>query len=191
MRTRQKLTAVGALALATSAVGGGAVVTSHAMADEPTPAKGTMTVISMTDGSESAIKCVYDDVDLPVPPLHSVLGTEIGGQAAIPAGAGEAFDVVTGNGPVDANGDPIAGAVIIASGTATLPDGQVPGDPPDFTINTSIAGATTQRGDGTTVLPPLPAGAVVIDSLNARPGTAEECAAMKPTSMASPVPAAP
>jgi hypothetical protein len=67
MRTRQKLTAVGAITLATTAVVGGAVVTSHAMADSPIPAKGTMTVVSMTNGSDP-IKCVYDNVDLPTPP---------------------------------------------------------------------------------------------------------------------------
>jgi hypothetical protein len=192
MRTRQKLTAIGALALATTAVGGGAIVTSHAMADAPTPGKGTVTVISMTDGSDGAIRCVYDDVDLPVPQVRSVLGTDVGGQvAAVPAGAGDAFDVIAGQGPIDANGDPIAGAVIISSGTAMLPDGQVPGVPPDFTFNEATTGATSVGGDSETALPPLPAGAVVIDAANARPGTTEECAAMKPTNVLPPLLTAP
>ncbi len=192
MRTRQKLTAIGALALATTAVGGGAIVTSHAMADAPTPGKGTMTVIAMTADSDGAIKCVYDDVDLPVPQVRSVLGTNAGGHvAAVPAGAGEAFDVIAGNGPIDANGDPIAGSVIIASSAASLPDGEVPGVPPDVTFNKAITAATSAGGDSETALPPLPAGAVVIDAATARPGTAEECAAMKPTNVLPPLLTAP
>ena len=74
MRVRQKLTAVGACALATTAVLGGAAVTSHAMGESPTPDKGTMTVIAMTSDTDGAIKCVYDDIDLPAPP--SGAGTE-------------------------------------------------------------------------------------------------------------------
>jgi len=57
MRTRQKVTAVGAVALASAAIGGGALFTSHAMAAGPTPpATGTLVIISRSAGSDQAIK---------------------------------------------------------------------------------------------------------------------------------------
>ena len=53
MRTRQKVTAVGAVALASAAIGGGALFTSHAMAADPTPpATGTLVIISRSAGSD-------------------------------------------------------------------------------------------------------------------------------------------
>jgi hypothetical protein len=182
MRTRQKLTAVGAIALATSAVGGGAVATSHAMSDSPTPAKGTMTVISMT-GSDGAIKCVYDDIDLPT----LAVGTGVPGQAGSPIQvSGEAISVISGTGPVDANGKPIAGTVTVSSGSAIGPLTEAS----TTEAGTAAAGSgeTTQIGS---VPPGLPVGApIAIDSADARPGTAEECAALKPTTLPAP-PAAP
>ena len=126
-----------------------------------------MTVIAMTADSDGAVKCVYDDIELPTPQLRSVLGTDVGGQVgAIPAGAGvdAAFDVIAGAPPLDANGDPI-GAVIVSSGTMTLPDG------------------------GEIAVPPP--GAVLLDADDARPGTPEECAALKPTSVMPPLLTAP
>jgi hypothetical protein len=164
MRTRQKITAVGALALATTAVGGGAVVTSHAMADAPTPEKGTMTVVSMMAGPDSAIKCVYDDIELPVAAQgHGVLGIEAGNQmGSIPAGA------------------------VIISDTVTPADGEGPGFPPNLTINKQFTGSVAIGGDVETALP-VPPGAVVLDAADARPGTAEECAALKPTTIEPPL----
>ena len=156
MRVRQKLTAVGACALATTAVLGGAAVTSHAMGESPAPDKGTMTVIAMTSDSDGAIKCVYDDIDLPAPP--SGAGTEFNTQSGgAVQGHAESINVVSGSGPVDADGKPTAGAVMVSAGSVTLNGGE-PGE-----------------------LPPLPDGAVVLNSDDARPGTAEECAALKPS----------
>ena len=81
----------------------------------------------MTPDSEGAIKCVYDDIDSLFRKLAACWArTPAVRWRPFQAGAGEAFDVIAGNGPIDANGDPIAGAVIIASGTATLPDGEAP-----------------------------------------------------------------
>jgi hypothetical protein len=184
MRTRQKLTAVGALALATTAVGGGAVVTSHAMADTATPEKGTMTVISMRDGSDEAIKCVYDDIDLPTVAV-GVLATANGD---LPNGGAVAINVESGTGPVDENGDPIPGGVIVSSGSMELPDGQLP-DPSNVVVNRPVVVTHTTGGEATPAdadLPALPPGAILLDTTNARPGTAEECAAMKPTTAAPP-----
>ena len=66
MRTRQKVTAVGAVALASAAIGGGALFTSHAMAaGSAPPATGTLMIITRSEGSDQAIKCTYHDVDLP------------------------------------------------------------------------------------------------------------------------------
>ena len=167
MRVRQKLTAVGACALATTAVLGGAAVTSHAMGESPTPDKGTMTVIAMTSDSDGAIKCVYDDIDLPAPP--SGAGTEFTTQSGgAVQGHAESINVVSGSGPVDADGKPTAGAVMVSAGSV-LPTERHP--TPTFTVNAGEPGE----------LPPLPDGAVVLNSDDARPGTAEECAALKPS----------
>ena len=174
MRVRQKLTAVGACALATTAVLGGAAVTSHAMGENPAPDKGTMTVIAMTSETDGAIKCVYDDIDLPAPP--SGTGTEFNTQSggAVEGHAG-AINVVTGSGPVDADGKPTAGAVMVSAGSVIAPDGTASATP-TFTVNSG------EPGD----LPPLPDGAVVLNSDDARPGTAEECAALKPSTTGLP-----
>ena len=181
MRVRQKLTAVGACALATTAVLGGAVVTAHAMGESPTPAKGTMTVISMTSDSDGAIKCVYNDIALPTPPAGGA-GTVFSTQSAgAIQGRAEATDVISGKGPVDANGKPVAGAVIVSSRSVISPDGKASDSLPTFSVNS---------GDATP--PPLPDGAVVLNSDDARPGTAEECAALKPTTTGlPPLPTAP
>ena len=182
MRARQKLTALGACALATTAVLGGAAVTSHAMGDNPTPDKGTMTVIAMTSDSGGAIKCVYDDIDLPTPPAGGIgagFGTHSG---SVFQGQAEAIDVVSGQGPVDADGKPVAGAVMVSTGSVPSADGK-PGTAPTFTVNDGTPGEA---------LPPLPEGAVVLNSADARQGTAEECAALKPTTTGlPPLPTAP
>ena len=197
MRTRQKLTAVGALALASSAIGGGAVATSHAMAaDSTTPDKGTITVISMTNDSDGAFKCVYNDIDLPTVAVGTGIPGQDGGPTVI---SGQATSVVTGTGPVDANGKPIAGAVLVSTGSATLPNGAPPAGAPTLVVTGSAdgtnteagtsaggAGESTQAGQVPPGLPPI-----AIDSVDARPGTAEECAAMKPTTGLVPPPLAP
>jgi hypothetical protein len=176
MRTRQKLTAVGACALATAAVLGGAAVTSHAMGESPTPDKGTMTVIAMTADSDGAIKCVYDDIDLPTAPAGGI-GTGFGTQSAtVIQGHAEAIDVVSGKGPVDADGKPIAGAVMVSTGSMAA-NGEA-GTAPTFSVN--------DGAPGDAALPPLPDGAVVLNSEDARPGTAQECADLKPTTTGLP-----
>ena len=158
-------------------MGGGALATSHAMADSATPAKGTMTVISMTADSGGAFKCVYDNIDLPT--------VGVGTGVPAPGGAptevsGQAFNVVTGSGPVDANGKPIAGSVMVSSGSVQLPDGAVP---PAGAPTLVVASATA---DGSVPPGPPPGMPIAIDSVNARPGTAEECAALKPTTLPAP-----
>ena len=180
------------MALATSAIGGGAVATSHAMADSTTPGKGTMTVISMTSGSDGAIKCVYDNIDLPTLAAGGVPGT-----------AGAAINVI-GSGPVDANGKPVAGTVVVSSGSAVLAAGDAPAGAPTLvtgggfitgTVDASTEAGTAAGGVGETTGGPVlsglpPGGPIAIDSTNARPGTAEECAALKPTTTALPAPPA-
>jgi hypothetical protein len=187
MRTRQKLTAVGAFTLAGTAIGGGAFATSHAMADAATPGKGTMTVISMTTGSDGPIKCVYDNIDLPTPPVG--LGVnQVGGSAD---GTSGTFNVITGTGPVDANGDPLPDVVITSSGSAIPSTRDVSGNVPTLVAvngqtpavaggSSSEAGAGEAGPGGPVLSPPLPGGLIAINDTTARPGTTDECAAMKP-----------
>ena len=101
--------------------------------------------------------------------------------------SGQATTLITGTGPVDANGKPIAGAVMVSTGSAGVPDGVLPaGAPTLVAVNATAqetgtaggAGETTQAGQVPPGLTPI-----AIDSVNARPGTAEECAAMKPTTV--------
>ena len=147
--------------MATTAIVGGAVVTSHAMADSPVPAKGTMTVVSMTTDSDGPIKCVYDDIDLPSPPTGA--GTEFTTQSAgAVQGRAESINVVSGSGPVDADRQTHSRSSDGVGRLVTLNGGE-PGE-----------------------LPPLPDGAVVLNSDDARPGTAEECAALKPSTTGMP-----
>ena len=166
------------------------------MADSTTPGKGTITVISMTSDSDGAFKCVYDNIDLPTVGV----GTGIPNQAGSPTVvSGQATNVITGTGPVDADGKPIAGAVMVSTGSAVLPDGAPPAGAPTLVVTASAdgtnaeagtsaggAGETTQSGQVPPGLPPI-----AIDSVDARPGTAAECAAMKPTTVLAPPPAAP
>ena len=189
MRTKQKLTAAGAFALATTAVLGGATVTSHAMSNGETPVKGTVTVVSMTSDSDGAIRCVYDDIDLPTAPIGigTAGGTQIGADST--SGHPGQINVIQGTGPLDQSGDPVAGAVLVSSGSMELPDGAAPGTGPTFSVGRAIGAATTSAGaievsaDGATLPAPpsLPDGAIVLNADTARPGTAEECAALKPT----------
>jgi hypothetical protein len=139
------------------------------MGESPAPDKGTMTVIAMTSETDGAVKCVYDDIDLPTPPVGA--GTEFTTQTGVAVqGHAEAIYAVSGSGPVDADGKPAAGAVMVSAGAGTSPDG-TSSDTPTFTVNSGEPGG----------LPPLPDDAVAINLDDARPGTAEECAALKPS----------
>ena len=164
MRTRQKLTVVGALALATSAIGGGVLMTSRAMAADVTPTKGTITVVALHSGADQAVRCTYDDVDLPTAPPGRV-GTGVG------IGVGEGGPGV--GGPVTMAGGgalTVSGSAEGADTGATWTSGDAPlGAPPDGAVVHSVG----------TPLPGLPA--LALDSADARTGTAEECAALRPT----------
>jgi hypothetical protein len=179
MRTRQKVTAVGAVALATAAVGGGALFTSHAMAaGSATPQKGTMVVITRKDGDDQAIKCTYTDVDLP--PIQPGTAHVITGGAQAPeGGAAEAGTVEAPDGP--GKGIGVQAGSIVLSGPTEVKGG-AGGDGPTF----SVGGVPA---DGTTP-PAPPPGAVVIDDQDAREGTDAECAALRPDVQQPPQPAA-
>lgn len=153
MRTRQKVTAVGALALAGAAIGGGALFTSHAMAEGPKPSTGTLVVVvSRSAGSTEAIKCTYHDVDLPAVPPGGV--PESGAR------------IVTGGSP--------GGGVVDSQGPSTVIGGMIavhaggPGGPPSFDVK-----GAPPHGEG--LAPP-----VILDDQDARPGTDAECAALRP-----------
>jgi hypothetical protein len=170
MRTRQKVTAVGAVALASAAIGGGALFTSHAMAAGPTPpATGTLVIVSRSAGSDQAIKCTYHDVDLPrlrpgtAHVLHGVAGAPEGGSVQITGGPATG---PAGDGP----GTKAAGAVFTQSGTEASTGG---GDVTSF-------GVQGPPPDGTGK------GPLVLDDLDARQGTDAECAALRPDVQAQP-----
>jgi hypothetical protein len=171
MRTRQKVTAVGAVALASAAIGSGALFTSNAMAADPAPpATGTLVIISRSAGSDQAIKCTYHDVDLP--PLRPGTAHVIHGSAEAPEGGSvEITGGPAGVGPVgDGPGTKAAGAVF----TQGAPDADAGGgDVASF----SVEGP-----------PPVDAGKgpVVLDDLDARQGTDAECAALRPDVQAQP-----
>lgn len=193
MRTRQRYMAAGAFTLAASSIGGGAFVTSHAMADETPPPTGTLTVVSMTGGTDSAIKCVFDGIDLPT---LSAAPVGVGGGPDFVTGSGgsPSTEIHLGTGPVDADGTPLAGAVFVTAGAVSMAaDGtDAPTGAP--TLITSIDGVTpagssggiitvtgSADGSGEGTLPAPPAGVVPIDISNVREGTAEECAALQPS----------
>jgi hypothetical protein len=167
MRTRQKVTAVGALALAGAAIGGGALFTSHAMAAGSEPLTGTLIIVSRSAGSTEAIKCIYHDVDLPAaPPGDSKLVTGVGGVGG-PGGVPESgARIVTGGSP--------AGGAVDSNGPSTVIEGRIAvnaggsGGPPSFD-----AKGAPPEGQGLT--PP-----VFLDDQDARTGTDAECAALRP-----------
>ncbi len=197
MRTRHKLTVAGALTLAAGTIGTGALITSHAMADSTPPAKGTVTVVSMSPGSDTAITCTYDDIDLPAlspgrsagDPRSVVIGTRTSGEdgstGTLPplnAGTPGTPGTVQISGGEQSAGTDTSGAE--ASGTETsgtesagpvTAGGSGPGE-----ITTGVAVAT---GAGVASATPAPDGLPVIrlDGHDARPGTPEECAALRST----------
>jgi hypothetical protein len=157
MRTRQKLTAVGAVAVAGAAISGGALFTSHAMAAGSKPATGRLVVITKSDQDQQAYKCTFDDIDLPAPGqgegtvVHGVAG---GGEA----GAIEVTEGTPGEGPGLHGGLVVPeGRRHVSAGGAGQPSFDTEGAPPDGKA-----------------LPPI-----VIDDIDARSGTPEECAAVR------------
>ena len=171
MRTRQKVTAVGAVALASAAIGGGAMFTSHAMAAGPTPpATGTLVIISRSAGSDEAIKCTYHDVDLP--PLRPGTAHVIHGVAGAPeAGSVEITSGPAGSGPAgEGPGTKAAGAVFTQGG----PDAGAGGsDVASFSIQGPPPDGTGK-------------GPLVLDDKDARQGTDAESAALRPDVQAQP-----
>ena len=170
MRTRQKVTAVGAVALAGAAIGGGALFTSHAMAAGPTPpATGTLIIVSRSAGSDQAITCTYHDVDLP--PLRPGTAHVVHGVAAAPEGGSVEITGGPAGGPAgDGPGTRAAGAVFTQEGTAVSAGG---GDTASFNIE-----GPPPDGGGK--------GPLVLDDKDARQGTDAECAAMRPDVQAQP-----
>jgi hypothetical protein len=160
MRTRQKVTAVGAVALASAAIGGGALFTSHAMAaGSAPPATGTLVIVSRSAGSDQAIKCTYHDVDLPA--LRPGTAHVIDGVAGAPeAGSLEVTGGAAGDGP----GTKAAGAVLVQGGPDATAGG---GDVTSFSVE-----GPPPDGAGK--------GPLVLDDQDARQGTDAECAALRP-----------
>jgi hypothetical protein len=164
MRTRQQLTVAGAFAVATTAIVGGAFVTSHAMADATPQALGTLTIVATTAGSGDVVKCTYDNVPLPSVTFSAVGTAQFGGSPAAPTGP---INVFTGSVPIDADGGPLPG--LVATQAEPIGGGVAVATQP------GAAGATLTSG-----VDVVPVGkTAMFDSRDARLGTAEECAALR------------
>jgi hypothetical protein len=158
MRTRQKLTAVGAVAVAGAAISGGALFTSHAMAAGSKPATGRLVIITKSEQDQQAYKCTFDDIDLPAPGQGE--GTVVHGVA----GGGEAGTIEVTEG-TPSEGPGLHGGLAVPKGREDV-RGAGGANGPTF----DKAGSPPEGG----ALPPI-----VIDDIDARSGTPAECAAVR------------
>lgn len=176
MKQRSTIFAGLSFAVAGAAIGAGAIVSSNAMADGESPSTAnSVQVVSVGPDGEGAIRCTFDDVAMPTFMGSTPAGVPAGAQTGViavtgsfdgavppPSGDGPATQIVTNNGlPID--GVPIE-ATLVTDGSA------VGGGAP--VLHTS--GSQVQPGSA-------PPGVVLISSDDARPGTAEECAAIRTT----------
>ena len=124
MRAGTKWKAGGAVLLSCAAVAGGMLVTSQAMAADPAPPTGTVTIVSMTAGDDEAVTCTYDDVALPAPPAGMPQPAD--GPTLVTSGSQQAGDpgpTLTGPGPEAGTG---AGVILSASAAAGNEPGAAP-----------------------------------------------------------------
>lgn len=163
MKTRNKILTLASLGISGAAVAAGALVTSSAMAATATPDKADVAVVAVSFDGKDAIRCEYDDIQLPpVPPGDA--GTHIVGTAE--------EGVVTTSGGGELPGAPTLskGGVVAVIDAKPVDPSQIPGVP----------------GDATLVEGKLPEGTVVISSDDAREGTPQECAALRPPNVPAP-----
>ena len=153
MRKQNAFIAGVSLASACAAVAVGSVVSSNAMASPAATDKATVDVVSVGDGSGDPISCSFDDLSLPGLPL---LGATLPGQ------------VIAGHATIGE----IIDSIGASPGSTPLPAGE---QPPGVTSREVQVTATVGDGD----MPVLPSGAVLKPIEDARPGTAEECAALR------------
>ena len=163
MNIRKKLTVIGAIALSASAITGGAFVTSRAMADGPAPAKATLTVVSIKAGDTAAVRCTYDNVELPVlqPSAAPVEGADRGTAGPVAITKSATATAVRG-----AN----------AAGTSSVAVAMSPSSS-DSTTASRTAGSGIELPTGTITVQPIGLNGT---ASQVRPGTTAECEAMRP-----------
>lgn len=133
------------------------------MADGPAPAKGTLTVVSIETGDTTAVRCTYDNVELPVVELTA---TAIDGT----------------------NGGTVGPPVITKSADATAVSGATVAG--TSSVSVSVTGSSGATGPASQSAVPgieLPPGVITVQPVaingtdsTVRPGTAAECDAMRP-----------
>jgi hypothetical protein len=152
---RNKLVASVAVAAATAAIGTGALISSNAMAASSDAGKATVTVVSAGSDGSTPISCTFHDVTLPNVDPSQVK------TANVAVGAASATAIPVNGGSV--NIDP-SSATVTGAGTMILE---------------GSAGASTAAPAGSAVIDP--SNLVAISAGNPRPGTEQECAALKST----------
>jgi hypothetical protein len=176
MQQRNTIFAGLSFAVAGAAIGAGAIVSSNAMADGDSSATAnSVQVITIGANGEDPIQCTFDDVAMPAIISSTAAGVPAGGQRGVIA--------VTGS--VDGAVPPPSGdsstTQIVASGGLPLA-----GTPIEATL---VTGGSTDGTDvpvlhtsGSQIAPGSPPpGLVMLSADDARPGTAEECAAIRAT----------
>ena len=173
MQQRNTIFAGLSFAVAGAAIGAGAIVSSNAMADGDSPATASsVQVITIGANGEDPIQCTFDDVAMPAIISSTAAGAPAGGQRGVIA--------VTGS--VDGAVPPSPGD---SSTTQIVTSGGLPLDGTSIEPTLVTGGSTdgpVLRTAGSQVLPGSPPpGVVMLSSDDARPGTAEECAAIRAT----------
>jgi len=186
MRKRNMIISVASVGVASAAIGGGAFVTSSAMASTTTPDNATVSVVYMASGGDKPIKCTFDDV--PVSNDPTVLGVGLPGVASGSADGGAGLTTTNvgaepglsaAGGPTgDGKGATVGGTIVVA-GTA--------GSAGPVTVSGSAALAGAPSGAvAIGVLPGGPDTPTLLSPDNVRPGTGEECAAVRPKAVPAP-----
>jgi hypothetical protein len=188
MNKRHRFAAVGAFLVASGAITSGAIISSNAMASTTAPDKVTLTAITV-DTNGQAISCTYDDIPIDHGALSGAIQatsgdvTTAGGATLIGPGgdATKGFTITGTDGSLPAGVLQSGSATINADGTVTVsgPDGApLPaGAAPAGAITVHATAGASADGKG-----PI----IINGTDNSRPGTAEECAALKPASVPGP-----
>ncbi len=142
---------VASLSAAGASVLGGAVVSSNATASSTTPDKATITVVMKGEGDAQPIICTYDGIPF--------VKAQQAGAVGLP---GEMSKQTA-----------MAGAARVTSGEPTLDQIRKGG-------LVVTGGALSPPGDGSATLPGKVGTAGMISRTDARPGTPDECVALRP-----------
>lgn len=175
MQQRNTLFAGLSFAVAGAAIGAGAIVSSNAMADGDSPATASsVQIITIGTNGDDPIRCTFDDIAMPAIISSTAAGAPAGEQRGVIAVTGSV------DGAIPPSGDSSTTQIVTSGG---LPLAGAPNEP------TLVKGGSTDGTDGpvlqtsgSQVAPGGPPPSLVMLSADdARPGTAEECAAIRAT----------